>query len=377
MTEAAKILELAPEKDKANFAQSMASVRSGQGKNLASQVLEIARLARGEGKLTPEEYFDFRLYDDALYSAEEKKTFIGKNGATKIYQRVVSPYFLGMSHDKLIAGAILRGTGLPSPEILAVYHRNMNFGALPVLRSPDALADYLRSSITYPCFSKPVHGRESRGVAHLEAYDAENDSIILKDKGAIPLADFAEEIEKLHSGAIFQELLLPHPELAKVCGDRVNTIRTITLIRPEGATIFRTLWKIAANGNIADNFWRRGNMMADIASETGEVKRLIRGKGPELEEFESHPETGAPIVGMTLPDWDRVAELSKNVALLFPHVRIIACDIAITDRGPLVVEFDAGGDMALPQIASGRGMMDDQFRAFLAETGKYELLDVV
>ena len=34
---------------------------------------------------------------------------------------------------------------------------------------------------------------------------------------------------------------------------------------------------------------------------------------------------------MILPDWDRVTELSKNVALLFPHVRIIACDIAITD----------------------------------------------
>lgn len=34
---------------------------------------------------------------------------------------------------------------------------------------------------------------------------------------------------------------------------------------------------------------------------------------------------------------------------------------------PLLVELSPGGDYNLPQLATGKGMLDDTFRAFLAE----------
>ena len=59
---------------------------------------------------------------------------------------------------------------------------------------------------------------------------------------------------------------------------------------------------------------------------------------------------------------------------MFPDLRIVAMDIAITDRGPVVVEVNAGGDMDLTQLASGTGVLDQRFAAFLDEVGHYETL---
>ena len=135
---------------------------------------------------------------------------------------MVSPYFLGVSHDKLIADSVLKGIGLPRAETFAIYHRTMRVGDTPVCRTPQELAGFLREEMTYPCFSKPVIGRESRGVAQIESYNAENDTLVLNDKGEVGVDAFAAEIDKLVSGALFQELLRPHAEIADLQRTRLH-----------------------------------------------------------------------------------------------------------------------------------------------------------
>ncbi|MHC4984435.1 MAG: sugar-transfer associated ATP-grasp domain-containing protein, partial [Planctomycetota bacterium] len=340
-----KFLDLEPAKHKFDLAKCMIWARSKLNKRLASQVIDMAKLAWGAGKLSAEEYYSYQLYDDAKYSAEEKRKFLGKNGMTKIYGRVISPYFIGLSHDKLVAEAVVRGVGLPLPQTYAVYHELRSHGSVPVLRSPQDLMDYLRSQLTYPCFAKPINGWQSRGVAHLERYEEKTDSLALGDGRIVQVEDFAQEIGKLSSGFIFQELLLPHPILAQVCGERVSTIRCIVLVSEKRVEIFRAAWKIPANGNVADNFWRPGNLLADVDVADGRVRRIIRGTGPDQEHVERHPDTDKELIGTTLPEWAGVKRLSEDVASIFPHLHIVASDIAITDRGPVVVEVNAGGDM--------------------------------
>ena len=40
-----------------------------------SQLIELVRLRIGAGKLIPEDYYRYRLYDDNLFSNKEKKLF--------------------------------------------------------------------------------------------------------------------------------------------------------------------------------------------------------------------------------------------------------------------------------------------------------------
>ncbi len=374
MTETVELFKSDPEKHKLNVAKSMMWVQSNLNKRLASQVTDIARLARGRGKLSPAEYYLYRLYDDEKYNREEKQRFLGKNGVNKIYRHVISPYFFGLSHDKLVAEAVLRGAGLPTPVTLAIYHGIRSYGTIPALRTPTELAAFLRNDMTYPFFSKPINGWQSRAVAHIEAYQKESDSLVLTGGHMLEVETFAKEIGELDSGAILQEVLRPHPELAELTGERVSTVRTIELIGGNRIETFRAAWKVPAGGNIADNFWRPGNLLADVDVADGRVRRIIRGTGLDQQEVDDHPDTGRRLKDTTLPEWAAVTRLSEAAASLFPDLRIVAMDVAITDRGPVVVEVNAGGDMDLTQLASGTGVLDQRFASFLDEVGHYEPL---
>ena len=75
-----------------------------------------------------------------------------------------------------------------------------------------------------------------------------------------------------------------------------------------------------------------------------------------------------------LPCWDEVLRISKELALILPQLRIIAPDIAITSRGPVFVEINAGGAMDLPQLATGKGSLDAQLKDFVEEVGPFKPL---
>src|SRR3546814_20915873 len=96
-------------------------------------------------------------------------------------------------------------------------------------------------------------------------------------------------------------------------------------------TLFRsTVLKIPAGANIADNFWRAGNMLANIDPEHGTILRVLRGTGPGMEEFQQHPATGQPLVGTRLPHWQELRRVSDACARLFAPVRHQSPDIALT-----------------------------------------------
>ena len=80
---------------------------------------------------------------------------------------------------------------------------------------------------------------------------------------------------------------------------------------------------------------------------------------------------------MTLPDWDQVRRLAEDLALLLPELRIVASDIGLTEKGPVVVEVNGGGDMTLPQLASGKGVMTPRLQGFIEASGKYKSLFAV
>jgi hypothetical protein len=41
----------------------------------------------------------------------------------------------------------------------------------------------------------------------------------------------------------------------------------------------------------------------------------------------------------------------------------------VTDQGPVLLEVNFGGDLNLAQLADGRGVLDDDYRAHLRQCG--------
>ena len=354
-----------------NLARCMLLAYRTCGKRLSSQLSEIAKLSFGNGKLKPEEYYYYGLYDDREYSFSAKARFIGKRAQDKIHRRCNDLGWWGVAHDKMIFYPLLAGLGFAVPEVYAVYHGSRSFGSVPTLRTADALAAHLRRGMSYPFFSKPVAGMYSVGVAAVEDYDAASDSLTLADGRSVGVADFVAELSAFEKdGYLFQERLDPHPDIQAVCGDRAATVRVMVLFDDGGPRIVHAVWKIPVGANIADNFWREGNMLGAVEVETGRVVRVVRGVGPDRETVDTHPDTAKAVKGVELPDWPRLRELCLSVASVFPGLRIQAWDIALCADGPVPLEVNIGGDFNLPQLASGSGLLDEDFRAFLAAKGK-------
>ncbi len=105
-----------------NIAECMRFAREKKGKSIAAQVMEIFSLSGGLNKISPQDYYYYRLYDDSLYDKAAKKRFLSDRAHTGIIRRCCNLHWWGLGNDKLLAYTLLKGFGAPLPEIYAVFH---------------------------------------------------------------------------------------------------------------------------------------------------------------------------------------------------------------------------------------------------------------
>ena len=234
------------------------------------------------------------------------------------------------------------------------------------------MTHFLTVDAQYPLFAKPIGGVASFGAFSVNGFDASSKVLALVGCENLPLDEFVRHMHH-GDGYLFQSRLRPHSVLQATCGDTVSTVRVILIIEENQPEIIETVWKIPTGANVADNFWRTGNMLAAVDGDTGQVQRVVRGYGPNLEELDDHPDSGKPLKGLVLPNWDNLRALCLEFAMVFDKLRYQSWDIAICPDGPVMVEVNAGSAFNLSQLATGRGILTDRFRAFLERCGYTKL----
>jgi hypothetical protein len=147
------------------------------------------------------------------------------------------------------------------------------------------------------------------------------------------------------------------------------SVRVILLLTPAGPLMHRAVAKIATGQNPADNLSRRGNMVGAIDTQSGQIMSVVQGSGADMAINALHPDTGCPITGTAILDWEALSRLVELAARLFPGIRTQSWDIALTDKGPIPLELNFGGDLNLTQLASGKGVLDDTYREHLRSCG--------
>jgi hypothetical protein len=342
------------------FRRDVARARADGGVGPVRQVLDMVRLRLGPGKLEPRDYYRMRVYRRDL-PFERKREFASQRALR------LSLHWHVVTHDKLIASLLMEHEGLRIPETYAICHPLRSWGVQRVLRSPDQIVQHLTNSARYPFISKPVAGMYSKGVVLVERLEPDSGLLRVAEEEPVPLRQFAEECILRPDGTIFQEVLRPHPEIAAHISDRLCTLRLIVLLEHDDVHLFRALWKIAAGGNVADNYWHPGNLIARLDPGTGCIEQCMTGLGPDFRLVERHPVTGQVLRGFQVPLYREAVELTRRVARAFVGVKIQAWDIAITPEGPIPLEINDIGSVFLPQTADQRGIYDRSFREFVAQ----------
>jgi hypothetical protein len=349
-----------------DLATTLRVITTKFGKPYQRLLLELAKASFGPGRLSYDEFIGLRLFDDAWVAGADITRFVGLDAERRMWMAANNnSEWWGLMRNKLAVTTLLGGYGFPVIPTLALYSDSISMRGFPIFRDPAALARFLRASQDYPLFGKPMDSQRSLGSIGLDAYVPRTDCVIAGER-SIPVADFAAAVaEHYRGGYIFQRRVSPHAGVATVVGDRLATVRAITILTEEGPQLLRALWKVPACGNVADNFWRSGNLLATLDLESGRVIRAVRGTGLTLEEVTHHPDTGSPLVGFEVPNWSQVVGTAKEAASTLPEVPLIGWDMAAVDGGALIVEPNFTPDFFMTQLADRRGMLDAPFTAFL------------
>jgi hypothetical protein len=329
---------------------------------------DFVALSFGPGKLSFKDYTQLRLSDQAFWAGADRRAVIGQIRGVEIHQAVNFRHdWWGMLDNKIAGVSYLSAHGFPTIPTLAVLAIGLGVEKNGVLRSERELREFLANSDNYPLFGKPAEGLQSLGsLALRHCHSADGTLETLDGRSVTVEAVVADIVANYPRGYLFQRFHAPHPEIRALCGERLPTVRIVTINVDGAPKVFRACWKIPAAGNTADNFWRGGNLLARIDVASGGVLRAVSGAGLEMVEHTCHPDTGVALVGFQMPHWRAMLDTVIEAARLMQHVGLIGWDVAATAAGPVIVEMNERPDFFLPQFADARGVFDREFIAFMA-----------
>ena len=353
-------------KHSGNLLENILFAQNKFGKHPISIIKDILRLQFGNGKLRDKEYFWYQLYDDEKYSKDDKAKFLSDRIHWPITHKCCDMSWSALTEDKWLSYKFLYSFDIRVPITIAVIDKTIrSFGSTQKISSEMQLRDFLKKNDNYPIFAKPNTGIGSFGAFIVTGSD---DATVFLDKSeSLTFEKLFEEVigEKTY---LLQNFIKNHTVLSAF-SQYLATIRTVNLVKSNSVVTPFCIIKIPSPTNIADNYWREGNIIGDVDYQSGVIRRAIRGKGFKIEELDRHPETGDKLIGLTLPYWNELRHLNHTCAQLFAPVRYQSLDIALTQDGPVVIEVNTGSSFELPQFASGTGFLTTEVRDFFESCG--------
>ena len=199
---------------------------------------------------------------------------------------------------------------------------------------------------------KPLEGSSGVGIEKFErsAWEADPHAFYQRIRGM--------------GDAVLEELLVQHPDMARMCPTSVNTVRVATLLGDKQEGIVYAFLRIG-NGKVMDNV-DQGGMAARVDLDSGKLLTVAADKAGNV--FDHHPMTGTPIIGFTIPYFEEAKQMCLEAMRKVPQVRFVAWDVAITPDGPIFIEGNSFPSHAVPQFAAhypdGIGILPE-FRKFI------------
>lgn len=202
-------------------------------------------------------------------------------------------------------------------------------------------SDFLEFVSKHPrFFGKPQAGSLGRGAGMFDVNTIDNKK------------NFFEELKQRKM--LLEELIHQHKDLAEFNDTSVNTLRVVTVLRPNGEVVILTGdLRLGRKGKTSDNFHNRG-IAALFDVENGII--YTSGIDKTNQRYIIHPDSGKQIIGFRIPVWDKVKETVSKAAHVVPEVHYVGWDIAIGESGEVyIVEGNCCADPDVTQMPDGIG----------------------
>lgn len=325
-------------------------------------LIEIIRMRFGSQRLSFSEYILYRFHELDDLSAEERGRFLGSGRKFRL-NYICNDLRWFMLGEKLPMTLFLMSTDIPMPKVHAIYDTNgRNLPGAVSLNNPEEVIHYLSNNDHYPLFVKPSHSAYGWGAVGLKHFLPDSQEILLLDEKKVNLETWVKSLtpDSAH-GILFQELIVPHPEIARICGSRASSVRVSTARIDGKVSIVSAVWRIPSGTNMIDNFQHgaSGNLLGGIDAETGRIKRVVGLVNGKIDHVSHHPDTHITFEDYVLPDWQKVKDICLKGAHYLMGMNLHHWDVALTNRGPIIVENNEIADLDLHQHGNRKGYWSD------------------
>ncbi len=287
----------------------------------------------------------FKIFSDWFSARENAGRVLGMNERNLRYIYVHnSRKDFPLADHKLLTKDALRGIGVPVPATYRVYSHFYELQELEAALAP------------FPDFViKPAQGSGGNGIVVIARREGRR-WISVSGK-AYSLQDLRRHISDiifgvhsfdLHDQAIIEERVVQNPWMSGLSPLGLADIRVI-LCRDEPVMSMTRIPTKASNGKAN---LHQGAIGVGIDIATGRTVHAIHGDRP----ITAHPDTGAPITGLSIPHWEKVMDVSRKIARAVP-LKYLGVDIALTEDGVVVLEINVRPGLQI-QNANLRGLRE-------------------
>ena len=251
-------------------------------------------------------YTDYFLFYFENLNKEQRSTYITR-GVNNNYIRLLNnrEYYKYFS-DKILFNETFK-------DFIGRDYLDLNKASL------DEFKKFIKKHSTV--MVKTVDGSGGYGVSKVETNSKTN----LKKL-------YEELIEKKQ--LLVEECVKQHKDMSKLCASSVNTLRIVTITKNNKTHVMLKVVRMGNGINAVDNFHSGG--MFSIFDDNGVItKPAVDREGNVIE---IHPFTKVKIEGFKIPYYKEAIDLVIKASKVIPEVSYVGFDVAISDKGPIIIE---------------------------------------
>ncbi len=209
-----------------------------------------------------------------------------------------------------------------------------------IVKSMDDLEAYTKFATAHQVFfAKPFAGGGGLGARWIDIkkYSSIEESfrLLIKD-----------------GSFVLEEGVYQCPKMAAFNPDSINTVRIVTIRSNNKVSIWHALIRTGRKGSIVDN-GASGGLFVMVDHNTGKI--ISGGANERGDYFLNHPDSNVPFIGFQIPLWKELCDMSIEMMNAMPTINCIGWDLAVTDKGPVVIEANGQTSLCGPQLTQRKG----------------------
>lgn len=147
---------------------------------------------------------------------------------------------------------------------------------------------------------------------------------------------------------LLEELVKQHSAISEIYPDSVNTVRMVTLLKDDEFHVLCAFMKFGKDGSVVDNMIA-GGMIAGVDEVNGVIETAAVDRDRNV--FEFHPNSGKPIKGFKIPNYDKVMELTEKALRKVPGIGFVGWDVAVCEDKAVIIEGNSLPGLMAYQLA--------------------------